>query len=175
MAQNTTSQPNDWAVELLGSQHERSEFDCGVDSLNGFLKQQAGQNAKKDFSKTFVVVLEAGSSHIVCYYTLAMGSLEFNQLPNEKHLPQYPIPMAHLGRLAVDLQYRGRHIGEYLLFHALLRIQAVSEEIGVFAVEVKALNDSAGRFYRKYGFVPLSDDPFHLYITLKSIRKLGLL
>ncbi len=175
MAQNIISQPNDWVVELLESHHGRSEFNCGVDSLNGFLKQQAGQNARKDFSKTFVVVSEASSSQVAGYYTLAMGSLEFSQLPNDKQLPQYPIPVAHLGRLAVDLRYRGRHIGEYLLYHALLRVKTLSEEIGVFAVEVKALDDSASRFYQKYGFVPLADDPLHLYITLKSIRKLGLL
>lgn len=161
MAQSITLQPNKWVVELMGAHHDRTAFDCGVDSLNGFLRQQAGQNAKRDFSRTFVVVSETGSPQIVGYYTLAMGSLEFIQFPNEKHLPQYPILIAHLGRRTVDSQYRGRHIGEYLLFHALLRVQALGE--------------AAGRFYRKYGFVPLSDDPLHLYITLKSIRKLGLL
>ena len=179
MAQSITSKPDkhldDWIVELLASSHAREEFDCGVGSLNVFLKQQAGQNAKKDFSKTFVAVSEAGSPSIVGYYTLAMGSLEFDNLPKEKHLPHYPVPIAHLGRIAVDLRYQGRHIGEFLLFHALLRMQTLSEEIGVFAVEVKALDAAASRFYVKYGFAPLSDDPLHLYITLKSIRKLGLL
>ena len=178
MAQNTTLKPenqiDDWVVELLAPNHARGEFDCGVESLDIFLKQQASQNAKKDFSKTFVAVSEAGSSVISGYYSLAMGSLEFDHLPKEKHLPHYPIPIAHLGRLAVDLRYRGRHIGEFLLFHALLRVQTLSEEIGVFAVEVRALNTAASRFYVKYGFVPLADDPLHLYLALKSIRKLGL-
>ena len=74
----------------------------------------------------------------------------------------------------MDLRYRGRHIGEFLLFHALLRVQTLSEKSGVFAVEVKALDAAASRFYVKYGFVPLADDLLHLYMTLKSIRKLGL-
>jgi GNAT superfamily N-acetyltransferase len=174
MAQNITSKRDDWVVELLASYHARTDFDCGVESLNLFLKQQAGQNAKKDFSQTFAAVSEAESPYIVGYYTLAMSSLDYDQLPKEKHLPRYPIPVAHLGRLAVDLQHRGRRIGEYLLLHALWRVQLLSQEIGVFAVEVKALDEAAGRFYGKYGFVPLADDPIHLYITLKSIRKLGL-
>ncbi len=179
MAQNTTSRRDDlkrddWVVELLAPYHARTDFDCGVDSLNLFLQQQAGQNSKRDFSQTFVVVSEAESPHIIGYYTLAMSSLDFNQLPKQKHLPRYPIPIAQLGRLAVDLQHRGRHIGEYSLFHALWRVQLLSQEIGVFAVEVKALDEAASRFYMKYGFVPLADDLLHLYITLKSIRKLDL-
>ncbi len=178
MAQNTTSKPDNrldaWVVELLGSHHAREEFSCGVESLDVFLKQQASQNAKKDFSKTFVAMSETASPTVVGYYTIAMSSLEFSNLPKEKHLPRYPIPVAHLGRLAVDVRYRGRRIGEFLLFHALLRVQVLSEEIGVFAVEVKALDAAASQFYIKYGFVPLSDDPLHLYMTLKSIRRLGL-
>jgi hypothetical protein len=61
-----------------------------------------------------------------------------------------------------------------LLFHALQRVQVISEQIGVFAVEVKALDEAVSQFYIQYGFVPMSDDPLHLYITLKSIRKFDL-
>lgn len=172
--EDITLRLEDWFVELLLPHHGREAFDCGVESLNVFLRQQASQNAKKDFSRTFVAVPEANSASIIGYYTLAMSALAFAELPKEKHLPHYPVPIAHLGRLAVDLRYRGRHIGEALLFHALLRVQALSEEIGVFAVQVKALNTTVAAFYSKYGFQPLSDDPLHLYLTLKSIRKLGL-
>jgi predicted GNAT family N-acyltransferase len=173
MANDTTSKLRDWIVEPLEPHHTREVFDCGVESLNIFLRQQAGQNAKKGVSRTFVAVTETDAA-IVGYYTLAMSSLGFHDLPNEKHLSHYPIPIAYLGRLAVDLQYRGRHIGEFLLFHALQRVQVISEQIGVFAVEVKALDEAVSQFYIQYGFVPISDDPLHLYITLKSIRKFDL-
>ncbi len=174
MAHDTTSRLDDWIVEPLLPHHGREAFDCGVESLNVFLRQQAGQNAKKDFSRTFAAIPEEDSSEIIGYYTLAMSSLSFEELPKEKHLPRYPVPIAHVGRLAVDLRYRGRRIGEYLLFHALLRVQTLSEEIGVFAVEVRALDEAVRRFYVQYGFTPLADDPLHLYLTLKSIRQLGL-
>lgn len=103
-----------------------------------------------------------------------MSSLSFAELPKEKHLPRYPVPTAPLGRLAVDLRYRGRRIGEHLLFHVLLRVQTLSEETGVLAVEVRALDKAVSRFYIRHGFTPLADDPLHLYLTLKSIRKLAL-
>lgn len=74
MVSNTTSMPEDWTVEPLAPQHAREAFDCGVDSLNIFLRRQASQNARKDFSRTFVVIPESEPSIVVGYYTLAMGS-----------------------------------------------------------------------------------------------------
>lgn len=174
MATDTTSRLDNWIVEPLASHHRREGFDCGVDSLNVFLRQQAGQNAKRDYSRTFVAVSEAGLPNIIGYYTLAVNAVPFEELPREKQLPRYPVPVAHLGRLAVDLRYRGCHMGESLLFHALWRVQGLSEQIGIYAVEVKALDETASQFYVRYGFAPLSDDPLHLYLTLKSIRNLGL-
>jgi hypothetical protein len=40
----------------------------------------------------------------------------------------------------------------------LTRITRVADEIGIRAVEVVAIDDSARRFYLKYRFTPLADD-----------------
>ena len=42
------------------------------------------------------------------------------------------------------------------------------------AVEVDAINQTAKRFYERYGFLTLSDDPHHLYLPMHIIRKLQL-
>ena len=75
----------------------------------------------------------------------------------------------------MDRVFQGQRIGKLLLLDALAQSQKIAELAGCYAVEVAALDEAAANFYRKYGFAPLSDDPLHLYITLKSIRKLGLL
>ena len=80
----------------------------------------------------------------------------------------------HLGRLAVDLRSQGKGLGELLLIDALKRVTLAAEQLGIYAVEVRALNDSARRFYLKYGFTPLLDDELHLYLSMKTIRKLRL-
>jgi hypothetical protein len=36
---------------------------------------------------------------------------------------------------------------------------------------VDALDDAAAAFYRKYGFLPLLDDPLHLYLPMTTIEK----
>jgi hypothetical protein len=41
-------------------------------------------------------------------------------------------------------------------------------------VEVDAIDDDARRFYLRFGFIPLLDDPIHLFLSMQVIRKLGL-
>ena len=85
-----------------------------------------------------------------------------------------PVPVVLLGRLAIDHSKQGAGLGKILLMHALWRAQLVGAHAGVYAVEVHALHEQAARFYVKYGFTPLLDNPNHLYLSLKDIEALGL-
>jgi len=161
-----------YVIEPLSTVHDREFFDCDEPSLNDFLKRFARQNDEKGLGRTFVAVV-ANTSTIKGYYTLSNGSLKFDNMPDK--LPRYPIPVAHLGRLAVDISARGQGLGEHLLLDALARVTAVAGEIGIYAVEVYALSEPAKNFYLKYGFRPLLDDTLHLYLGLKAIRKLKLI
>jgi GNAT superfamily N-acetyltransferase len=158
-------------IEPLSSKHDRSSFDCGESSLNTYLKQYARQNDEKGLGRTFVAV-EASQTRIKGYYTISTGAVTFEEVPEK--VPRYPIPIVHLGRLAVDLNSQGERLGELLLIDALERAFKASEQLGIYAVEVRALNDRARNFYLKYGFMPLLDDEFHLYLPMKTIRKLRL-
>ncbi|HKV41146.1 MAG TPA: GNAT family N-acetyltransferase [Blastocatellia bacterium] len=158
-------------IEPLSSRHDRSAFDCGEPSLNTYLRQYSRQNAEKGLGRTYVVV-EARQPRVEGYYTISAGTVTFEQVPEK--LPRYPIPVVHLGRLAVNMSAQGKGLGEFLLVDALKRAAVASRELGVYAVEVRALNDDARRFYLKYGFTPLLDDELHLYLPMKTIRKLKL-
>jgi ribosomal protein S18 acetylase RimI-like enzyme len=164
-----------WAIEKLRAEHDRSGFACGHESLDEFLRKYASQNERTGVSQTYVAV-RPGDRLICGYYSVAAGSVEVESLPEDqrKRLPRYPVPVAHLGRLAVDVRSRGQGLGELLLMDALERIVRVAESIGVHAVEVIAIDERARGFYAKYGFVALRDDPRHLYLSLVQIRKLGL-
>ena len=85
-----------------------------------------------------------------------------------------PVPVALIGRLAVDKCVSGRGLGETLLIHALRSAQRVSEIMGLYAVVVDALNEQARSFYLKYGFNELTDDQLHLYLSIKTIKPLKL-
>lgn len=160
-----------FVIEPLSKRHKRDDFDCGEASLNEFLKKYARQNSAKNFGRTFVAVLPE-ETKVLGYYTLASGSVAFEVVPEK--LPRYPIPTAHLGRLATDLKMRGQGLGELLLVDALRRAVRVAAEIGIYAVELYALTENAKRFYLKYGFVELKDDDKHLYLPIETLRKSGL-
>lgn len=162
-----------WRIELLHRHHHRDRFSCGEESLDAFLRMHAGQNARKDISRTYVAVPER--SDIVCgYYTLSTGSAAFCDLPDDaaRKLPKYPVPTAHLARLAVDVTMQGQGLGGILLIDALKRVLRLADQIGIHAITVQALTDRARKFYAGHGFLPLRDDPLHLYIPMATIRAL---
>ncbi len=160
---------SEFIVEPLTKKHIREKFDCGEESLNVFLKRFARQNNDKGLSRTYVLV-KADAPDIYGYYTIASGALSFEDVP--ENLPRYPIPVVHLGRLAIDRSVQGRNLGKALLAHALERSAGISEELGIYAVEVYALNQSARRFYLRFGFSELLDDKMHPYLSVKKIRSI---
>ena len=121
--------------------------------------------------RTYVAV-ESGQIRVAGYYTLAAGSFDVSCLPAavRKKLPKHPIPTVHLGRLAVDVSFRGQRLGETLLFHALHAALDLSEKLGAFAVDVWAIDADAQAFYAKYGFISLEDNPLHLYLAMKTVE-----
>lgn len=154
-------------VEPISKSHDRETFDCGVESLNIFLRRFARQNNERGLGRTYVAVKE-NDAKIYGYYTISSSAFDFELAP--ENLPRYPVPMVHLGRLAVDRSAQGERLGRSLLFHALQRSVDLTEQIGIYAVEVYALNDEARRFYLSFGLTELKDDRLHLYITIKKIK-----
>lgn len=158
-----------YKIESLKKAHDRESFDCGEESLNIFLNQYARQNDKKGLGRTFVAVKE-NNSKIFGYYTLSSSSCGYEVIP--ENLPRYPVPVVHLGRLAVDITAKNLGLGHALLADALERSVKIAEQLGIYAVEVYALNDRARDFYLRFGLTELEDDKFHLYIKVDTIRKI---
>jgi predicted GNAT family N-acyltransferase len=161
-----------WVVEKLGSQHDRELFDCGKETLNNFIKKLATQYRKKNLGQTFVAV--SPEMQVIGYYTISTSRVDFDSIPDHlrRKFPQVPVPVVLLGRLAVDNNYKGCGVGKTLLVTALRQAAALSDTIGIAAVEVDAIDDDARTFYLKYGFTSLEDDRSHLYLPIKTIKYL---
>lgn len=164
--------PN-WKIESLTKSHIRDHFDCGNLELNLFIQAQARQQQSKKLGSTKVAISSENPTKVLGFYTLSAGSIQFEYLPPDiqKKLVQYPIPIARLGRLAVDLTTKGQGFGGFLLKDALLRCLQIATEMGLFAVVVDAKNEKAKSFYQKYGFITLVDFPMTLFLPLKSIEE----
>jgi GNAT superfamily N-acetyltransferase len=148
--------------------HNRQAFRCGVEALDRFLAQQAGQNRRKGFGETFVVVNEADPSRILGYSTLspAQGVRAFLQAEDAAPLPPYPVPCFRIGRLARDRSCRGQGICALLLALAVERCLEVRQSIGGYALVVDAKDAAAALFYKHHGFQRLQDTPASLYLPL---------
>ncbi len=160
-------------VPLTGS-FERAQFDCGEVALNNYLKHFASQHSKKYISKTFVAAAISDPKRVLGYYCLSASSISFADVPDQlqRKLPKYPIPVARLGRLAVDISAQGQGLGQHLLFDALQRCIALTKEIGISSIVVDAKHERANSFYLAYGFQELTSDPLCLLLPMQTILHL---
>jgi GNAT superfamily N-acetyltransferase len=162
-----------YLTTLLSETHQKEKFRCGKEMLDVYLHRQAGQDLRKKVSTCFV--LSDDQLTIKGYYTLSAGSIPRAQIPENvsKKLPRYEdIPVILLGRLAVDENFKGLGLGGILLLDALKRsFDIKSEAIGAVAVLVDPLDADAVGFYRKYGFILLTDSG-RMFLPMKTIEKL---
>ena len=163
-----------YSIEPLHEHHDRASFSCGVEPLDRYLKQQAGQDARKHVAAPFLLIHHE-SGAVAGFYTLASTTIVPGQLPPElaRKLPRYPlIPATLLGRLAVDAQHRSRGLGEFLLLDALSRSAKTTSQVASFAVVVDAKDESARKFYLRYQFIPFADQQNQLFLPMTTIAKL---
>ena len=150
----------------LSSHHQIAEFCCGETVLDQWLKQRGMKNQAQGAARTFVVCKE-DSHQVVGFYSLATGSVNHTKATGglRRNMPD-PIPVIILARLAIDCAFHGQGLGADLLHDALLRSYRVAENVGVRALMVHALTDSAKRFYLHHGFKASTTQERTLFLAL---------
>ncbi|NMN71358.1 GNAT family N-acetyltransferase [Rhizobium sp. 57MFTsu3.2] len=152
----------------LAHHHELAEFNSGVFELDDWLRRRARANQASGASRTFVVCEE---NRVIAYYALASGAVKQPEVPGRfrRNMPD-PIPVAVLGRLAIDQFYQGRGIGRALVRDAGLRLLNAAEILGIRGVLVHAISDDARAFYEAVGFLPSPSDSMMLMIGLNDLN-----
>lgn len=120
-------------------------------------------------------VITPDGRKIAGYYTLSQYAVELDVVPPElaKKLPKYPmVSVTLLGRLAVDVRFRGLRLGAALLLDGLSRSLRLSAEIASAGVIVDAIDDSAIAFYKKFGFIQLPKIERRLFLPMGTIADL---
>lgn len=155
------------APVLLTKEHHLDEFACGVASLDDWLKRRAYPNQISGASRTYVV---CDGQKVVGYYSLASGALALRDVPGpiRRNMPD-PVPMAILGRLAVDGSSKGRGLGVALLQDAVIRTAQASGILGIRGLLVHAISEDAKEFYEYHGFIASPTQPMTLILSLKGI------
>jgi GNAT superfamily N-acetyltransferase len=156
-----------WAPQPLTARHLLDTFDCGEPSLDEWLKRRALANQLGGASRTFVVA--DAEDRAVGYYSLAAGAVSRNLATGgvRRNMPD-PVPVLVLARLAVERNAQGMQLGAALLQDAVNRAVSVSQNAGVRALLVHALDDKAKQFYLHYGLVESPLHPLTLMLPLHT-------
>ena len=158
------------APTLLTEAHDLNLFQSGNDNLDQWLRRRARANQVSGASRTYVV---AENARVVGYYCLSSGGLDLADAPGSirRNMPD-PIPMAILGRLAIDRSWQGKGLGTALLQDAVLRTGQAAAILGIRGILVHAISDEAKVFYERYGFAASPTNPMTLALSLKSAGRL---
>lgn len=154
------------APQLLEAKHDFADFSCGVASLDEWLRKRARANHVSGASRTYVVALDR---QVLGYYCLAAGALAVVDAPGpiRRNMPD-PIPLAVLGRLAVDRRQQRSGLGTALLRDAVRRCMQAAGIMGIRGLLAHALSQEAKIFYERHGFVSAPSQPMTLVLPVNA-------
>jgi GNAT superfamily N-acetyltransferase len=164
---------HEFYLELLGRQHDRAAFSCGVPDLDNYLKTQASQDMRRKANAVFVMAAPDRPPRIVGFFTMCAYSLSQGVIPEvaRRHIPRYPLVSATLiGRLAVDANYQGRGVGAILLYGALRKAYENTSIVGSSMIVVDAIDERAAGFYEAHGFTRLTDS-MRLILPMQTVNE----
>lgn len=161
----------DLHIVPLAAVHDRGGFTCGIETLDRYLRTQAGQDVRRKANAVFILAAIDAPEIVLGYYTLCATALRQGEVPEpaRRHIPRYPLVSATLiGRLAVAHGQQGRKFGSILLADALQRALASADAVGSSMVVVDALDERAAGFYTAHAFLRLPDS-LRLILPMRTV------
>lgn len=146
-----------YQIRSLDASIKTGDFHCGREPLDNYIRRYASQDVRRNVARVFVATPEDDPQRLAGFFTLNAGSVSSTSLPASlaKKLPHYPMPVALIGRLAVDKKFQGKGLGAILLADACQKVAQASAVLAVAGIIVAAKDDEAGAFYKHFGFEPL--------------------
>jgi GNAT superfamily N-acetyltransferase len=154
--------------QTINEHHQIGASDSGVATLDDWLKRRARANQASGASRTYVVCEE---QRVVAYYALASGAvaIETASARLRRNMPG-PVPVAVLGRLAVERDFQKHGLGRALVRDAATRVIQAADLIGIRGILVHAISPEAKAFYLALGFDVSPLEPMTLMATLADIQ-----
>jgi GNAT superfamily N-acetyltransferase len=151
----------------INEHHEIEAFDSGVPALDDWLKRRARANQASGASRTYLVCEE---QRVAGYYSLASGAVAIETASGRlrRNMPD-PVPVAVLGRLAIERSFQKHGLGRALVRDAAMRVVQAADLIGIRGILVHAISPEAKAFYLALGFEPSPLEPMTLMATLADI------
>ena len=163
------------APRPLAEDDDRTQFDCGRESLDNWFRRHAWINHVGEASRV-TVICDAATGAVAGYVTLSAAQIERAFLPKaqQRNRPD-PAPVTLLGQLAIRKDHQGQGHAALLLLFALKTSLRAAEIVGSVGVITHPLDDSVRAFYRKWGFQDLQLDPRRaMIVRMIDMKKSGI-
>lgn len=144
-------------IRPLDASVKFADFQCGHELLDNYIRRYASQDVRRNVARVFIATPENDPQQLSGFFTLSAGSVSCSSLPPSlaRKLPCYPVPVALIGRLAVDKKFQGKGLGSILLADACQKVSQASAILAVAGIIVDAKDDETISFYKHFGFIPL--------------------
>ena len=140
-------------VERLSKIYAVSNFDCGDEDLNDFIKNDAFTYQEKKLATTILFFFEES---LIGFFSAAADSLKLNLDEKESYLFHQKkledVPAIKLARLAVDKNYQKQGVGTNILKWCMGYILECSEMMAIRFITVDAYPEKVS-FYWKFHFL----------------------
>lgn len=158
----------------ITKRHRLDAFDCGAPELNTWLAKFGWSNDASGNARVFVA---ARGDEVVGYYSLSTAGVAKAQAHPDLLKGGTPseIPCLLIGRMAVNQQDQGAHLGRSLLIDALRRVVRLLDDVGFRALVIHARDEEAKAWYQHQArsFRQSPSDPRHLFLPIKELRRLA--
>lgn len=162
----------EYTIGLLDQSINTGAFQSGDATMDTYVRRYAARDARKRIERVFVATRE-GETRALGFFTLNGGSVACSELSAMQgwDFPYYPVPIACISRLAVDLACQGTGLGSILLVNACRRVLEASNVLPMAAVAANADSDQAMAFYQHFGFTPLPGQERRMLLPISTLQR----
>lgn len=141
-----------------------SKFACGESDIDNFalkLHKRVQQNRVRGFS-----VHEGAAAWGLGFYALSLTVEDKRKVGTRQALLyDFGVPLVYIDALGVRSAYQQNGIGRLLLVDALRRAHAVSQQVAIYGVALRSLNDRTTAFYESHGFGRIEETKHPLMVV----------
>lgn len=138
----------EYNITKLTKEHDLSNFNCGLEDMDNFLKDDALDQQEENMNTTYLLTYQ---NKILGFFSLLADRIDIKDIPEEYNCKYKSFPAIKIGRLAIDKDYQNKGLGTKILDNICSEIKDMSLKIGVKFITIDAYCN-VREFYYKNAF-----------------------
>ncbi|MFN9355660.1 MAG: GNAT family N-acetyltransferase [Alphaproteobacteria bacterium] len=155
-------------IEPLKGKNCLRNFSCGVREIDSWARDKCHKLQEKSRIRVFCSYNPSATS--ACgFYSLSLSAENAETVGSEARgifARTGYTPLVYIDYLAVMRPMQGNGLGGLLLINALRRAARVSQDVAVYGVALRSLNQDTTKLYEKYGFGVCEPEASHPLMVL---------